>query len=242
MTIDSRLNNGITMPARAHPTKPPPQSRPRSTPATGRSTPRARTSTTSRSAKGYAARALTAAKCSSRPRSGCPTSAKATLQAFDKGARKLGVEQLDLLILHRPAPDRFEKTIAAYKALKALLANGDQWSYAIRDRVTGALVLRLCQIAAVIARIRWASRGPVRPGRSRLYEPAVFVVRAHGEGQPSQAGTLRPPVMRRRCARRPQRGPQHRGPRRTRLGCRQPASCGGHLWYSSCKSGPSELA
>ncbi|WP_329327178.1 hypothetical protein [Streptomyces mirabilis] len=41
--------------------------------------------------------------------------------------RKLGVEQIDLLIL-RPAPDRFEKTIAAYKALEALLANGDHWS------------------------------------------------------------------------------------------------------------------
>lgn len=63
-----------------------------------------------------------------------------------------------MLIRHRPAPDRFEETIAAYKALKSLLANRDQWSYASRDRVTGALVLRLCQIAAVIARMRRATR------------------------------------------------------------------------------------
>jgi 2,5-diketo-D-gluconate reductase A len=48
----------------------------------------------------------------------------ATLQAWDKAAGKLGVDYLDLLILHQPAPDRFEKTIAAYKALETLLADG----------------------------------------------------------------------------------------------------------------------
>ena len=47
-----------------------------------------------------------------------------TLHAWDKAVGKLGVESLDLLILHQPAPDRFEKTIAAYKALEALLADG----------------------------------------------------------------------------------------------------------------------
>ena len=47
-----------------------------------------------------------------------------TLHAWDKAAGKLGVEQLDLLILHQPAPDRFEKTIAAYKALETLLKDG----------------------------------------------------------------------------------------------------------------------
>ncbi|MPM90530.1 Morphine 6-dehydrogenase [bioreactor metagenome] len=47
-----------------------------------------------------------------------------TLHAFDKAAGKLGVEQLDLLILHQPAPDRFDKTLAAYKALEALLSDG----------------------------------------------------------------------------------------------------------------------
>ncbi|TQJ38110.1 diketogulonate reductase-like aldo/keto reductase [Arthrobacter sp. SLBN-112] len=46
------------------------------------------------------------------------------LHAWDKSVGKLGVEQLDLLILHQPAPDRFEKTIAAYKALETLLKDG----------------------------------------------------------------------------------------------------------------------
>ncbi|MFC9353186.1 aldo/keto reductase [Arthrobacter sp. NPDC057013] len=47
-----------------------------------------------------------------------------TLHAWEKAAAKLGVDYLDLLILHQPAPDRFEKTIAAYKALETLLADG----------------------------------------------------------------------------------------------------------------------
>jgi diketogulonate reductase-like aldo/keto reductase len=47
-----------------------------------------------------------------------------TPHAFDKAIRKLGVDQLDLLILHQPAPDRFDRTVAAYKALETLLADG----------------------------------------------------------------------------------------------------------------------
>jgi len=47
-----------------------------------------------------------------------------TLHAFDKAAAKLGLEQIDLLILHQPAPDRFEQTIQAYRGLEKLLADG----------------------------------------------------------------------------------------------------------------------
>jgi len=47
-----------------------------------------------------------------------------TLHAWEKATGKLGVDQLDLLILHQPAPDRFEKTVAAYTALETLLADG----------------------------------------------------------------------------------------------------------------------
>ena len=47
-----------------------------------------------------------------------------TLHAFEKATRKLGVDRLDVLILHQPAPDRFEQTIAAYTALESLLADG----------------------------------------------------------------------------------------------------------------------
>lgn len=47
-----------------------------------------------------------------------------TLHAFDKAAGKLGVEQIDLLILHMPLPTNFDRTIAAYQALEQLLADG----------------------------------------------------------------------------------------------------------------------
>ncbi|MBR8639259.1 aldo/keto reductase [Streptomyces tuirus] len=47
-----------------------------------------------------------------------------TLHAFDKSAGKLGVDVIDLLILHQPMPQHFERTIGAYKALEELLADG----------------------------------------------------------------------------------------------------------------------
>jgi diketogulonate reductase-like aldo/keto reductase len=47
-----------------------------------------------------------------------------TLHAFDKSAGKLGVDQIDLLILHQALPSAFDKTIGAYKALEKLLADG----------------------------------------------------------------------------------------------------------------------
>jgi len=48
----------------------------------------------------------------------------ATLHAFDKSAGKLGLDRLDLLILHQALPDEFNLTIEAYKALENLLADG----------------------------------------------------------------------------------------------------------------------
>ena len=47
-----------------------------------------------------------------------------TLHAFDKSAGKLGVEQLDLLILHQALPGEFDLTVGAYKALEKLYADG----------------------------------------------------------------------------------------------------------------------
>lgn len=47
-----------------------------------------------------------------------------TLHAFEKSTGKLGVDQLDLLILHQALPTRFDLTLGAYKALETLLADG----------------------------------------------------------------------------------------------------------------------
>src|SRR3954453_10894421 len=47
-----------------------------------------------------------------------------TLHGFEKSARKLGVEQIDLLLLHQALPSAFDRTLEAYRALETLLADG----------------------------------------------------------------------------------------------------------------------
>ena len=47
-----------------------------------------------------------------------------TLHGFEKSAAKLGVDQIDLLILHQALPSAFDRTLEAYRALETLLADG----------------------------------------------------------------------------------------------------------------------
>src|SRR4051812_2625339 len=47
-----------------------------------------------------------------------------TLHGFEKSAGKLGVDQIDLLILHQALPSDFDKTVEAYRALETLLEQG----------------------------------------------------------------------------------------------------------------------
>lgn len=47
-----------------------------------------------------------------------------TLHAFDKSAGKLGVDRIDLFILHQALPGQFHLTQEAYRALETLLADG----------------------------------------------------------------------------------------------------------------------
>ncbi len=47
-----------------------------------------------------------------------------TLHAFDKSSRKLGVDVIDLFILHQALPGDFDRTVDAYRALEQLLADG----------------------------------------------------------------------------------------------------------------------
>ncbi|WP_407361700.1 aldo/keto reductase [Microbacterium sp. LBN7] len=47
-----------------------------------------------------------------------------TLHAFEKSTGKLGVDTLDLLILHQALPSQFDLTVGAYKALESLLGEG----------------------------------------------------------------------------------------------------------------------
>lgn len=48
----------------------------------------------------------------------------ATLHAYDKAVGKLGVDYLDLLILHQPLTSEFHLTVDAYRALQTLYADG----------------------------------------------------------------------------------------------------------------------
>jgi len=47
-----------------------------------------------------------------------------TLHAYEKSARKLGFDEIDLLILHQALPSRFDLTLDSYRALEKLLADG----------------------------------------------------------------------------------------------------------------------
>jgi len=62
-----------------------------------------------------------------------------TLHAFEKATAKLGLDRLDLLILHQPAPTRFEATLDAYRALEKLLADGAVRAIGVSNFMPGHL-------------------------------------------------------------------------------------------------------
>src|SRR3954465_1831874 len=74
-----------------------------------------------------------------------------TLHAFEKNAAKLGVEQIDLLILHQPLPSEFARTIAAYKALERLLSDGKVRAIGVSNFLPEYLELLLAQVDVVPA-------------------------------------------------------------------------------------------
>jgi 2,5-diketo-D-gluconate reductase A len=63
----------------------------------------------------------------------------ATLHAFDESAGKLGVDQIDLLILHQPLPSRFDLTIDAYRALEKVLEDGRVRAIGVSNFMPGHL-------------------------------------------------------------------------------------------------------
>jgi diketogulonate reductase-like aldo/keto reductase len=74
---------------------------------------------------------------------------EATLHAFDKSARKLGVDSLDLLILHQPLPSAFDRTLDAYRALEQLLADGKVRAIGVSNFMPEHLD-RLLSVATVV--------------------------------------------------------------------------------------------
>src|SRR3954466_6810236 len=76
---------------------------------------------------------------------------EATLHAFDKSAGKLGVDQLDLLLLHQPLPSRFDLTLDAYHALEKLLADGKVGAIGVSNFMPDHLQRLLAETAVVPA-------------------------------------------------------------------------------------------
>lgn len=74
---------------------------------------------------------------------------EAALHAFDKSAGKLGVERLDLLLLHQPLPSAFDLTLQAYRALETLLAAGKVRAIGVSNFMPEHLE-RLLAVAAVV--------------------------------------------------------------------------------------------
>jgi diketogulonate reductase-like aldo/keto reductase len=75
----------------------------------------------------------------------------ATLHAFDKSVGKLGINRIDLLLLHQPLPSRFDLTLDAYRALEKLLADGKVRAIGVSNFMPGHLERLLSQISVVPA-------------------------------------------------------------------------------------------
>ncbi|HTK49527.1 MAG TPA: aldo/keto reductase [Gemmatimonadaceae bacterium] len=73
----------------------------------------------------------------------------ATLHAFEKSIAKLGVEHLDLLILHQPLPSEFDRTVEAYRGLETLLADGKVRAIGVSNFMPDHLH-RLLSVATVV--------------------------------------------------------------------------------------------
>ncbi len=74
-----------------------------------------------------------------------------TLHAFDKSAGKLGVERVDLLLLHQPLPSRFDLTLDAYRALEKLLRDGEVRAIGVSNFMPEHLTRLLAEVTVVPA-------------------------------------------------------------------------------------------
>jgi len=72
-----------------------------------------------------------------------------TLHGFDKSAAKLGIDQIDLLILHQALPSDFDKTLEAYRALEKLVADGRVRAIGVSNFMVEHLT-RLLESAVVV--------------------------------------------------------------------------------------------
>src|SRR4051794_19149279 len=82
-----------------------------------------------------------------------------TLHGFEKSAGKLGVEQIDLLILHQALPSAFDRTLEAYRALETLLADGKVRAIGVSNFMVDHLT-RLLDQADVVPAVNQIEQHP----------------------------------------------------------------------------------
>ena len=61
------------------------------------------------------------------------------MQAFDLSMSKLGLEYLDLYLIHWPVPSHYDSTVASYKAMEKLLADGHIRAIGVSNHTTAHL-------------------------------------------------------------------------------------------------------
>jgi diketogulonate reductase-like aldo/keto reductase len=82
-----------------------------------------------------------------------------TLHGFEKSAAKLGVDQIDLLILHQALPSDFDRTLEAYRALETLLADGKVRAIGVSNFMVDHLT-RLLDRASVVPAVNQIEQHP----------------------------------------------------------------------------------
>ena len=109
-----------------------------------------------------------------------------TLHGFEKSAGKLGVDQIDLLILHQALPSAFDRTLEAYRALETLLADGKVRAIGVSNFMVEHLT-KLLDHATVVPAVNqievhpyFAQRGgPGLRRRARHPHPSLVTDRRH---------------------------------------------------------------
>ncbi|MFL5778435.1 MAG: aldo/keto reductase, partial [Chloroflexota bacterium] len=122
------------------------------------------------------------------------------LHAFDVSTRKLGLDTIDLYLLHQPLPQHFESTVDAYRGSERLLQDGRARSIGVSNFSTAHLDKFLPQVEVVPAVNQveihpYYSQPELRAVHERLgiatqaWSPlgGVYVYRASDAGSPRSA-------------------------------------------------------
>ena len=128
------------------------------------------------------------------------------LHAYDRSLRKLGLDAVDLYLLHQPMPRQFERTVAAYKAAEQLLDEGRVRAIGVSNfsaELLDVLVGRTDVVPAVnqVEVHPYFPQEPLRATHERLgivtqaWSPIGGVMRYWGDDKDASDDPLRDPVL-----------------------------------------------